>query len=639
MAGFTASGQTNYNPNGTEYAIVGSLPGDQVFPDVALNSSGGFVVWQDNVTDGSGWGISACQVNGTLSSTLSPFRINVNAVGNEEHARVALLKGGGAAFTWQGGPESLQHIYARFLTASNTFQTTTDIMVNPSANYYQSSPAVAVLNNSNVVVVWQSLNEAGSNTLDDVYGQLFTAAGQKIGGEFLVNQDTNFNQRSPAVAALATGGFAVAWVSEQERIQAVLLSTNSSSSLSLTNGIVQNASVDIYARMYNSAGTPSGGEILVNADNNSCASPSIAGASDGSFLIAWTERGTVVLTNGWDIYACSCSSSGSPGSTFLVNSYRFGDQYAPRVSAIGSDYMVVWTSLGEDSSREGVYGQYVHEGGTLNGGQFLVNTTTLGSQMQPAVASDGAAQFLVVWTSFTGLASGLDLFAQRYVNGEDLLIAMPAPFLWVPFTLSNNIYQPQIVVSWSALAGLSVSNYEIYVDGATSPTVLVSFSTNQWTMTAANKLSTNGIHSFQIDYVLNNGNRSPISPSANATTWSGRTWGGIPYEWMAKYFPYSTNLWPSASAQLAPGLSLFDVFLSGGNPQDPSTWLETQFTKTPEGMFVSWNTQPGATYQVQSTTNLVTWINLGAPRFAAGTSDSINVGNNTAGFYRVLLMR
>jgi hypothetical protein len=33
----------------------------------------------------------------------------------------------------------------------------------------------------------------------------------------LVNQFTNYNQRTPAVAALAGGGFVVAWVSEQER--------------------------------------------------------------------------------------------------------------------------------------------------------------------------------------------------------------------------------------------------------------------------------------------------------------------------------------------------------------------------------------------------------------------------------------
>jgi hypothetical protein len=53
-------GQANYYiTNGTEYAIAGSLPGDQVWPDVAVTPSGGFVVWQDNATDGSGWGVSA----------------------------------------------------------------------------------------------------------------------------------------------------------------------------------------------------------------------------------------------------------------------------------------------------------------------------------------------------------------------------------------------------------------------------------------------------------------------------------------------------------------------------------------------------------------------------------------------------
>ena len=61
--------QTNYyTTNGTEYAIIGSLPGDQVLPDVALNSSGGFVVWQDNITDGSGWGVSAARLDYTLSA-------------------------------------------------------------------------------------------------------------------------------------------------------------------------------------------------------------------------------------------------------------------------------------------------------------------------------------------------------------------------------------------------------------------------------------------------------------------------------------------------------------------------------------------------------------------------------------------
>ena len=114
--------QTNYYAkNGTEYAIVGSMPGDQVMPDAAVTPAGGFVVWQDNATDGSGWGISARRVDSTLSGSLSAFRVNQQGTNDQQNPRVALLKNGGAAFVWQGGKMSYQHIFARFLTPTNTF--------------------------------------------------------------------------------------------------------------------------------------------------------------------------------------------------------------------------------------------------------------------------------------------------------------------------------------------------------------------------------------------------------------------------------------------------------------------------------------------------------------------------------------
>jgi len=127
------SAQTNfYAPNGTEYAIVPALPGDQVWPDVAVTTNGGFVVWQDNITDGSGWGLSAQRVDSTLSGTLSPFRVNAQGTNDQENARVAALKNGGAAFVWQGGLSGYQHIFARFLTATNTWLTTNDLLVSTS---------------------------------------------------------------------------------------------------------------------------------------------------------------------------------------------------------------------------------------------------------------------------------------------------------------------------------------------------------------------------------------------------------------------------------------------------------------------------------------------------------------------------
>ena len=700
--GFPAAvfAQTNYyTTNGTEYAIIGSLPGDQVFPDVALNASGGFVVWQDNVTDGSGWGVSAQRLDG-MSGTFSPFRVNVQGTNDQENPRVALLKNGGAVFAWQGGQKGMQQVFARFLTPTNTWLTTNDVLVGAplttnvflSHSYltnttstiktnkvggrttyttntttkvttvvatnltlrgnFQIKPAVATLANSNVVVVWSAFDQAGSNSLQDVYGQFFSQAGQKIGTNFLVNQFIPYNQRTPAVAALKNGGFVVAWVSEQERAAY-------NSGVDNTNGsspsLVGLPSVDIYARLYTSNGVASGNEFLVNVDSKPCANPAVAAAADGSFMVAWGEKDLVVTTNSWDIYARSFTNA-SGGAVVRVNTHLYGDQYVPSISAIGGDYMIVWTSLGQDGSREGVFGQSVHEDGSLVGGEFQVNTTTAGQQMQPAVASDGAENFLVVWTSYTFSPNGFDLFAQRYINVNGTCNAMGAPFVWAPFLIVSNRYQPQLQVSWPLQLGLSISNYEIYVNGLWVTNVPAT--SNAWTMTAANGLTVSSTNWFQVTYLTTAGCQPvSLSPSTMGATWSGLNWGGIPYEWMAEYFggysngKYTTNYWPSASTLLASGgPTIYQVFLSGGSPLDPGTWLQTTLTRVSQGsnagnlqpgmtFYLGWNTQPGLTYQVQVTTDFNSWSNLGSPRFASGYNDSIYVGSGSAAYYRVLLLR
>jgi hypothetical protein len=264
--------------------------------------------------------------------------------------------------------------------------------------------------------------------------------------------------------------------------------------------------------------------------------------------------------------------------------------------------------------------------------------------MQPAVASDGVNQFIAVWTSYTGSPYVFDLFAQRYINASAILQAMSAPFVYAPFTLSNGVYQPQLQVSWPGLLGISVSNYEVHVDSSNAPMAVVT--SNQCAMTAANGLTSSSTHGFQVDYVRTDGRRSPLSPVTSGTTWSGLNWGGIPYEWMAQFYGgyisgnYYTNNWPAANAVIgAGGMTVSKVFLSGGNPLLPSSWLQQTLQQTPQGMFLSWNTQPGATYQVQVTTNFGSWSNLGSPRFAAGTTDSIYVGGTAAGYYRVMLLR
>ena len=95
--------------------------------------------------------------------------------------------------------------------------------------------------------------------------------------------------------------------------------------------------------------------------------------------------------------------------------------------------------------------------------------------------------------------------------------------------------------------------------------------------------------------------------------------------------------WPSGYSLVAPGgPTVLQVFLTGADPTNPATWLRTAIIRTAQGYFLTWNPRPGLTYQVQTSTNLTTWVNTGSPRFASGTVDSLYIGLSDAGYYRVM---
>ncbi len=610
-----------YAAQGGEYAPAGVLPGDQTHPAISFNASGGIAVWQDNITDGDGLGISAVFLDGSLSPVLGTFRVNQIGAGDQENPQVAMFPAGGAVVVWQGGQQSFQHIYARFLNSSNIW-VTGDVMANTDTNHYQLNPAVAVLGNGNVVVTWASVGQDNADGFQGVYAQMFTPAGAKVGGEFLVNQFTPFNQRTPAVAAFPNGNFVVTWVSEQQRSsQSVDGSGNAGSGYN---------SIDIYARVFGPRGAALGSEFLVNTGTNVCANPVVTTASDGSYLIVWGQKDTVVANNSWDIYGRTFNSSGTGGAVQVINSQQYGDQYAPKVSSVGTDYMVVWTSMGQDGSREGIFGQVLHSDGSTAGGEFQVNTTTLNSQIHPAVASDGTGRFLVAWSSFTATYNTMDIFSQRFTTVLQPLSPPGAPVV-------TPINSSRLTVAWAPVVGLNVSNYDLYIDGST---VAIVITNNMYSLTG---LAPNSTHTFVLDYVLTDGRRSPQSASASGMTWgSDDNADGLPDDWQALYWGSNPADWPPPSTKLTPkGPTILQVFQEGGNPFDSTTWLTQTITQNSQGSFLQWNTRPGSIYQVQSTADLKTWTDLGSPRFASGSTDSIYLGLSSGSgvFYQIVRIR
>jgi hypothetical protein len=593
----------NFKPAGNEYAIAGNPVGDQAYPQLMVRNNGGIVVWQDNATDASGLGISAQVLDSNFSPVLSPFRVNEKEAGDQEKPQVAALPGGGAVFVWQGGAQGAQDIYARFLDANNTFKGG-DLLVNAYTQEDQAQPAVAVCPDGNVWVAWSSFNQDGD--MMGIFARRLNASGQMVGEEFQVNQFAYFNQRNATIAALPNNTVVIAWVSEQQR---------------------KPQTVDIYARVFKSTGESMGGEFLINTENVICSNPAITALAQGGYAIAWSQKNLTNSTNSWDIYGRIFNAqSYAAQPAFVINQTTYGDQFAPKISAVNDSLMVVWTALLQDGSFEGVFGRFLSSSGAVLGDEFQVNTTTTSKQQQQTVLGDGNGRFLVCWSSYVVGQFQFDLYAQRYAV-EQLLQKPSNPFV-------SALNSSSLSVAWPPVAGYQVVQYELAIDN-NEPIVVQD---NQFTL---NGLDPESRHSFSIAYQLSDGRKSPNSD----TVW-GKTWGleredGLPSDWLSGLWGSDSALWPSASADSDhDGADNYSEFLAGTNPKDYFSVLRTRLEGSSLGWRLVWNTQLGFVYQVQFSSDMKTWENLGTPRFSADVQDSAIVdGNRKAAYYRIIRMR
>jgi hypothetical protein len=594
------------SPEGGEYAVSRLLPGDQTSPRLSLTPQGGYAVWQDNGIDGDGFGIGAVQLNGSLSPIPTRlFRVNEQAAGEQEKPGVQMLADGGAVFVWQGGKLGQQDIWARFVGPTGTF-TTGDVRVNTYLAGQQGDPVLTRLADGSIVVVWSSHEQDGH--LQGIFGQRLSAAGETLGPEFQVNQFVAYNQRTPAVTTLDDGRFVVAWVTEQQRFE---------------------NSVDVYARLYAASGEPASSEFRLNATANLCATPDLAPGWGGGFVAVWSERALANLTNMWDVVVGKFDASGqSAPAQPRFNVYEPHNQFSPRLAALGGSRLVVWTSLWQDGSREGIYGRLLSETGAA-GDEFLIPTATASQQIQPAVASDGAGRFLVAWAGFLGGNSSFEILGQRY-SGEQAIHPPPAPVL-------SALDSYSLMVSWAPLAGYAdVAGYRLFVDGAATPVVTAE------SFLVLSDLDPASTHSVRLAYELDDGRVSPLSEPATAQTWGrDRNHDGLPDDWQTTYWGIDAKAWPLPSADSdGDGASNLSEFLAGTDPVDAASALRISIQPTAAGLLLQWNAVAGSVYQLQVSSNLATWSDAAGPAFAPGNlAASVIAGGGSTAYYRVIRVR
>ncbi|MCA9061894.1 MAG: DUF2341 domain-containing protein [Planctomycetaceae bacterium] len=130
-------------------------------------------------------------------------------------------------------------------------------------------------------------------------------------------------------------------------------------------------------------------------------SPEVAMAADGSYVIVWQSLGQD--SSGYGIYGQRYDAAGNRiGNEFRINTSVAGDQMGPKVAMDeAGNFVVTWNgqSLSSDpNAARDVFARVYAASGTPLSGEFVVNTTITGDQAGTSVAMDGqTGEFLIAW--------------------------------------------------------------------------------------------------------------------------------------------------------------------------------------------------------------------------------------------------
>jgi hypothetical protein len=299
------------------------------------------------------------------------FLVNTQTISSQMNPAIGKLANGGFVVAWEsfrssgGIPNEGTSIAAQVFDAAG-HKIGPELLVNVPSTMLQWKPAVAGLTNGNFVVTWcdtQGGSTTGDTVADTIKGQLFNSSGAKIGGEFVVNAEMSGYQQFPVVTALAKGGFVVSW-------------QDASGHIGDPDGY------GVAAQVFDAAGHKIGGELLVNnhtAGNQS--QPTVAGLTNGDFLVSWLDETQLVLSTG---NPTAISGEHIDAQVFHVD---YSQATAPRPATHDFDgdgksdilwrndggYITDWTSNGrtfQDNSAlfRGVGGDWhIAGGGDFNG--------------------------------------------------------------------------------------------------------------------------------------------------------------------------------------------------------------------------------------------------------------------------------
>ncbi|MCA9520663.1 MAG: putative metal-binding motif-containing protein, partial [Myxococcales bacterium] len=370
--------------------------GGQSEPSVAPLVGGGYiVVWESGGQDGDGFGVYAQRFSPDGSNVGPEFRCNTQTKSDQSKPVVAGLSDGGFVVVWEslGQDGDNRGVFGQRFDADGN-KIGVEFQINTYVTSSQAEPSVAALLDGGFIVTWWSQGQLGQGQGVDIFSQRYDSEGKRFGDETQVNSYTASDQYFPVVAGLASGGYAIAWTSfnHNGEFHAIVvrvfqadgtpLDIEAPVSLefenfsvvddewgpaiaALTSGgfvvawrMSYQDTGGLYFQRFEPDGTKIGTEVKLDHGIEPTAYwPSLAGLTDGGFVVSKIDS-----VDGFEgIYARIFDSQGS----------QVGDEISleqisntpPKVAALlGGKWIIVWGAINSDSDG-GVFAQRFGPGG------------------------------------------------------------------------------------------------------------------------------------------------------------------------------------------------------------------------------------------------------------------------------------
>lgn len=402
--------------------------GQQYAPKVATDSRGNFVVvWQgERPGEPSKFTVlyRRFRNDGTPLDETDRQAPSQNSQFGPSNFDVAMDDTGNFVIVWrddltgdlEGG------IYGRRFDAAGNPRDAQQFHINTITEQEQKNPVVAMDEDGDFVVAWQSGSYYGPLTGGNqyyIFARRYNSSGQALDSqEFRLTSATVVNQEYPCIGMDDQGNFIIAW-------------TNKSPT----------SAFEVYGRRYDSTGQPQGNEFLsgpMYSSSSSNASPAqVAMGSDRDFALVWESSGDIQLRR---YSAAGLLLDASP----IVVASKAGDGLNPDDPSVGKDgsgnIIVTWHQLISFAPIDhNVFVRRFSAAGEPLDGPTLIHDFITGEQLRPDIAADSLGGYVATWESADQDGNGPGIFYRTFGDRPDILLSSAITNGATGFTINYTI--------------------------------------------------------------------------------------------------------------------------------------------------------------------------------------------------------